>query len=265
MRFDGIKNFKDLGGIPCENGMQIRKGILFRSGALNKASLKDRIRLSERLKIHDVIDLRTALERHELPDAGVDGVNNIHIPVFEESVIGITHETGSEYSRFIRHSHDREAIRAIVPDMEQIYSYVMTDSAIVAKMGEAIKKVIENVLEDRKTLFHCSEGKDRAGALSSLLLALLGAEEETIYRHYASTNRTMKKKALLNSVLVLLAKQDYVAARKVWRASIADPAYIKLSFDVIKERFGSLESFFREGIGISDETRSRFRAAALCI
>lgn len=265
MKFDGIKNLRDLGGIPCEGGKPLRSGIIFRSDFLTKASQEDCRKISEQLHVDEIIDLRTCLELKEKPDAVVAGAEYIHIPIFEESVIGITHETGSDYGTFIRHSHDREAIRAFIPDMNQVYGYVMTDDAIIEKMAQAIRRVVDNVLAGKVSLFHCSEGKDRAGALAALLLSLLGADEKDIFADYEATNRVVKKKARLNTVLVFLLKRDALAAKKIWRASIADPAYIKLSFDVIKNRFGSMDNFFVQAAGISDELRSQFRSKALSI
>ena len=262
-KFKGLKNFRDLGGIRTSDGRKVKRGILFRSDCLFKATKEDCGLLSG--LIHNIIDLRTNLEIEEKPDALVPGVRNIPIPVFTESVIGITRDTGSDYSSFIRHSHDRKAIRAIIPDMNEIYSYVMSDKMIVEKMGEALRKIVDNVIEGRRTLFHCSQGKDRAGAVAALTLSLLGVGREEVFEDYERTNKVLRPKAVLDSVLVCLLKLDPVAARKVYRASIADRSYIKASYDTIDRIYGSVEEFFRKAVGITDELRDRFRAAALSI
>lgn len=257
-----MKNFRDLGGIMAADGRRVRNGLIFRSDNLFKITPADCSVLSGLVK--EVIDLRTRLEMKEKPDVAIDGVENIPIPVFKESVIGITHETGSDYGHFIVHCHDKKAIRAIIPDMDKIYSYVMTDSDIVDKIGEAIRRIVDNALASRPTLFHCSEGKDRAGAVAALTLSLLGVGREEIFADYAATNRVVRRKAIINAILVTILKLDPVAGRLVYRSSIADPAYIRASFDVIDELYGSPEKFFRERIGISDELRERFRSAVLC-
>lgn len=265
MKFEGIKNLRDLGGIRTSDGRTVKPGLIFRSASLFKATAADMKRISESLGIREIIDLRTGLEKSEKPDASVEGVFNLHIPIFAESAIGITHETGADYSSFIRHSRDRKAILDIVPDMKRIYAEVVLDQDIVAKMGEAIREIIDNVINGKATLFHCSEGKDRAGAIAAFTLYLLGVSEKDVLRDYTATNKVVKAKAAINAVMVAVFKLHPKAAARVWRASIADPAYLKNSFDVVKEHYGSVERFIREFMGIPDDLRDQFRSRALSI
>lgn len=265
MKFEGIQNLRDLGGHRGAGGKLVKPGLLFRSADLFSASPSDAQRVASELKVAEIIDLRTNMEKEEKPDVEIGGVGNQHVPIFAESAIGITHETGANYSAYIRRTRDRKAILDIVPDMTAIYGRVVLDDDIVAMMGKAIRQVIDNVLNDRPTLFHCSEGKDRAGAIAAFILCLLGVPEEDVVRDYAATNKSVRAKALLNAVLVAVFKLHPKAAVKVWRASIADPAYLKHSFDVIRKNYGSLETFMRDGLGISDELRDQFRSRALSI
>lgn len=265
MKFEGIQNLRDLGGHRTAEGKHVKPGLLFRSAALSNASSADAERLATELKVAEIIDLRTNLEKAEKPDVEIPGINNIHIPIFAESTIGITHETGANYSAYIRNSRDRKAILEIIPDMMKIYGMVVVDDDIVAMMGKAIRRLIDNVLNDRPTLIHCSEGKDRAGAIAAFTLYLLGVPEKQVIRDYAATNKNVWKKALLNSILVAVFKLHPKAAVKIWYASIADLAYLKHSFDVIRGRYGSVENFMRDALGVSDELRDQFRSRALSI
>jgi protein tyrosine/serine phosphatase len=45
----------------------------------------------------------------------------------------------------------------------------------------------------------------------------------------------------------------------VWRGSLAKPNYIKGVFEAIESDYGTMENFFREALGISDELRDAFR------
>ena len=261
-KIKGIKNFRDLGGLLTGDGRRVREGIIFRSGMLFKMKEKHYERL-RKLGIKDNLDLRTPIEIAEKPDPAIEGINNIHIPIFTDSVLGITHETGSDYATYIRKTDSIEKIMNFIPDMKTVYGYVMTDENIIDKLGEALRRVIDNVIEHRVTLLHCSEGKDRAGALSALLLILLGVPEEDVYAEYELSNKALKPRARLNAVLVCLLKRNLKLSRRIWNASIADPDYIKTSFEVITQRYESLEAFLRDRLGIDDHLRERFRCAAL--
>lgn len=263
MKFEGIRNLRDLGGITGADGRKVKAGLLYRSASLFGATASDMERLFGELGIRQVIDLRTNLEKEEKPDPHIEGIHNLHIPVFHESAIGITHETGANFSAFIRHSRDRKAILDFVPDMTRIYVKAVLDPGVVARMGETIRCIIDNILNDRPTLFHCSEGKDRAGAIAAFTLCLLGVSEQDVLLDYAATNKAVKPKAMLDTFLVTVFKLHPRAALKVWKASIADPAYLKNSFDAIRARYGSLETYLRDAIGITDALRDRFRAKVL--
>ena len=259
----GLSNLRDLGGIRAADGRRVREGLFFRSDSLHRIGPLTCTLLRDKLRVATIIDLRTPLEMEEKPDVPVEGVEWIAIPVFDESVIGITRESGADYGKFIRHSNDRQAIRAIIPDMVKIYSGVMADPQIVSKIAQVLQKMISNAQAGKATLFHCSQGKDRTGAVSSLLLALLGVDRRTIYREYSHTNRIVGPKAFRDFLLVLLFKLDPKAAWLVWKASIADSDYMRAAFQTIDRLYGSPEAMFRDVMQISDASRDALRAAAL--
>ena len=135
----------------------------------------------------------------------------------------------------------------------------MKEKSVLEMTGKVMRQVISNTLEWKSTLFHCSWGKDRAGVLAAFLLSLLGVGMEEIVKDYTYTNRAVRSKAIQYAVLVFLFKQDRVAARKVWRCSLAKPNYIRGVFESIDSDNGSTENFFREALDISDELRDAFR------
>lgn len=259
----GLSNLRDLGGIRAADGRRVREGLFFRSDSLHRIGPLTCSLLRDKLHVATIIDLRTPLEMEEKPDIVVEGVESVAIPIFDESAIGITRESGADYGKFIRHSTDRQAIRAIIPDMMKIYSDVMAVPQIVSKIALVLQTMIANAQAGRATLFHCSQGKDRTGAVSSLLLALLGVDRSTIWREYSHTNRIVGPKALRDSLLVLLFKLDPKAAWLVWKASIADADYMRAAFQTIDRLYGSPEQMFRDIMGISDSQRDALRNAAL--
>lgn len=261
MKFDKLKNLIDLGGVRLVNGLHTRHGLIFRAGAMNSLSDDDCARLSDGLGVHTIIDLRTNLELEERPDVKVPGTNYVHIPMFTESVFGISKERGSDIGTYVKHTWNRKAILAAIPDMMGIYSSVMTDRQIVDRIGEAMHLVINNVIEGRPTLFHCSQGKDRTGVLASLLLLLLGGDRETVLAEYERGGRVNRIKAVVEFILVSIFKLDPKAALDIYHAELAEKRFIASSLDTIDRVYGSTDALFRDCLGISDELRGKFRAA----
>ena len=254
----GLRNLHDLGGTALSDGRIIRRGLILRSDSLDRIPQESITKITQELKVATVIDLRTPLEVEEHPDVAIAGVEYVHIPIFTENVIGITREHGSDIGKAIRKVWSHKKIHAMLPDMDAIYANVMRDRAIVEKISRVIHIVIENALAGRTTLFHCSQGKDRTGAVSALLLELLGANRETIVDNYVSGGRVYRGKALKDAILMVLVKTDPRGARIAYRSNLAKREFIEQSFRSIEECYGSLQQFFRNTLGITDECRSNF-------
>ena len=67
LAFEGVTNFRDLGGYPTADGRRTRWGRVFRSDALHRFTPEDRRRY-ESLHLHAVYDLRGDLERERHPN-----------------------------------------------------------------------------------------------------------------------------------------------------------------------------------------------------
>ena len=94
---------------------------------------------------------------------------------------------------------------------------------------------------------HCTSGKDRTGWAVAALLALLGVPEATIREDFVRSND-----------LVLPA---YRASIDAFAAAGGEPAvaravlgvraeYLAAAFDEVKARYGTVEGYFAEGLGI---------------
>ena len=77
----GVRNFRDVGGLPTTDGRRVRDGVLFRSGHLAHASEQDAEFLAS-LGLHTVFDFRNrddiALEG---PDTDLPGTRNLNLPL----------------------------------------------------------------------------------------------------------------------------------------------------------------------------------------
>ncbi|MGN0734676.1 MAG: tyrosine-protein phosphatase [Anaerovoracaceae bacterium] len=100
--FEKISNARDMGGLRTAQGRIISSGLLIRSANLSDATETDKKILREKYRLSKIIDLRTEIERNEMPDSSMKIVDYLPIPIFDESVAGISHEKKAATNRFLR-------------------------------------------------------------------------------------------------------------------------------------------------------------------
>ena len=163
LRINRRHNLRDLGGFPVGEDRKVRYGVLYRSGNLYNLSKKD----SEKLinaGISLIIDIRTPIEVEENPDVILPGVTYIYTPFLTDSTVGITHNTGSNPVLIVKKMrHDKQALLNLLPNMEELYLKMVTDSNTKKQIGKALSELIDAVLDGKRVLFHCTAGKDRTG------------------------------------------------------------------------------------------------------
>lgn len=252
--FDGIQNARDLGGLRTTDGFVIRPGCLLRSANLADASEADVLSLREKWCLEKIIDLRTGTERRERPDVAVGSADCIPIPVFDEQMVGISHEQGSGVGRIVEE----------VPVMEHLYRMMVTEEFCRKNLGKAAACVMEHDFDQGSVLWHCTEGKDRCGLLSVVLLLALGVDREQIMEDYLLTNEVNGPKAEGYYRRVLASGRGEREAGAVRDAFLAKASYLEEAFSAMDEQYGNTEGFLCKGLCLSKHTISAFRKHLLC-
>ena len=168
--FEGITNFRDLGGYRTRTGSAVRWGLVFRADALHGLSPAD-LAVYDRLGLRTVYDLRGDVEREERPNPVPSRVLTVlgrpaDAPAPERSVTGQSVADGETVLR-------------------DLYVGLIDHAAI--QIGELFGGLAgEGGLP---AVFHCHAGKDRTGIVAALLLEALGVERETVLDDYELTAR----------------------------------------------------------------------------
>ena len=213
-----IENIRDLGGIKAAEGKRIRENRLIRSAKLTKASADD---LSYLRKVHHldtVLDIRSPEEIGKEPDQTGD-LNYLNIPVF----IRYRNSIGEEQIL----AHD-------LPDpvefMKDTYVQLISDPEYVEGIRKIIIAIIEHTKKEGAILWHCSEGKDRCGLISAIVLKMLGVSDEEIMKDYILTNRTAipRAKEALEQLKPKIGKET---VEKLYPAAIANETYLKAAME----------------------------------
>jgi protein-tyrosine phosphatase len=154
--FDGLLNFRDLGGRPVNGGGVVRPGVLYRSDSLAYASTADADRLVNALGVATVVDLRGDREialrgRGPLADLSV---KYIHAPIVDVS------------------PGDGDLARHYV--------------AMLAERGASVAALLRRLTESPAlpVIVHCEAGRDRTGVVVATILGLVGVPDDVISADY---------------------------------------------------------------------------------
>ena len=227
-----ISNKRDLGGLKTKDGKTIRPGMIIRSAQLGEAEESDLNGIST------IIDLRTIAEREEKPDQAC-GREYLPIPIFEkvnEGIDGVSHEEKKQQS--------------LIPDMAVLYGILMRVYA--DNFRKILKTILEHDYSKGAVLWHCTEGKDRCGMTTALVLEALGVDRDTILEDYLKTNLINLPKAAKVREKLLETHGEEVA-EGAYRAYIADEKYIRAAW----EEMGG--DYIRGRLGITEEELEAFR------
>jgi protein-tyrosine phosphatase len=228
--YDGLVNFRDLGGLPVTGGGRVRDGVLFRSDSLCYASAADAEHLIGVLNLATVIDLRESVEiadfgRGPVGDAGLGYLN---LPIGDVP----TATTRAEF-----------------------YLGVMTT------YGPAIADIIRTLVSPQAlpAVIHCHVGCDRTGAVAAAILSLIGVPEPDVAADYARSRRAndvIRQRARDRRAMLGLPQMDdaYYAA---WdpRAEI-----MVETLGLLRARWGGIEGWAAD-VGLTAVDIAAIRSA----
>lgn len=219
-----MKNFREL------SYGNIKKGMLFRSEELSNASKEDGdFLLKKGIKV--IVDIRTTSEQIKKPDMDIPGIKHISLPLFEPANLD---KPSVEERRKLN-----------VQGLELTNMTVIYRQLAGRKRSEAWSEIFNILIENDGVLFHCSEGKDRTGVVSAIILTALGIDIDTVYKDYLLTNE---------SPLFLVPSPDFLVGSGlddsqkmvVFNHFKAHKEYLDAFFDEINKVYGSIDAFLAD-------------------
>ena len=125
---------------------------------------------------------------------------------------------------------------------------------------ENLKAVVRYIVTSREKIYiHCTEGKDRTGVISAIILLILGVSKEEIYRDYLLTNKTNNRKAYLLYFAILFGKFNLKDAKKARDLYLAKSEYLDVLFDYISDNYESVEDFVYNGLDLTEKEVEGFK------
>lgn len=251
--FASIPNLRDLGGYTTREGAVVRQKTLYRSDQFNPVS-RDDLRRLQALNLKTAFDLRTEEERAQRPDQLPQGVAIVPLDVLAGTPQSDTAKV-EQWMRTPSEANKNLGDGKAAKNFEKAYRDLVSQPGARAAYRQLFLS-----LADRGTLpavVHCATGKDRTGWAAAALLTLLGVPKETVMQDFLRSN---------DYILPVYQRitQAFVAAGG--DASIppalfgVQPAYLEAAFDEVEKKYGSIERYFSDALGIDSATREALRA-----
>ncbi|WP_435884776.1 tyrosine-protein phosphatase, partial [Streptomyces toxytricini] len=250
-RLAGVRNFRDVGGLPTLDGRRVRSGRLYRSGHLAHATETD-AEFLESLGLHTVFDFRNAVDQAlEGPDIPLSGVRNLNIPLSDPAA-------GEEFWTMVRDG-DTERLRSILGDGKAAARMADSYRAMVVQRTAEHARVLHALAEDSvPALMHCAAGKDRAGVAVAVTLLALGVQREAILADYLESNAPHRRYRVRPGSGIPEARSPE-AAELLAPLFDARAAYLGAAFDTIDAQWGGTDRYLAEGLRLSAATLDRLR------
>ncbi|MGW0666881.1 tyrosine-protein phosphatase [Streptomyces sp. NPDC002746] len=251
----GVRNFRDVGGLPTSDGRRVRYGRLYRSGHLAAATPEDAAFLGG-LGLHTVFDFRNAADlKLDGPDVELPGVRNVNVPLTDPA-------DGSEFWRMVRDGNMDE-LRQILGGGKGTDRMVASYRSIILDRTAEHSRVLHALAEDSvPALMHCAAGKDRAGLSIAISLLAVGVGRETIEADYLKSNDTHRRYRVRRSDTSAAGMSPEVM-ELLSPLFGAHSEYLGAAFATIDETWGGTDRYLSEGLKITPETRERLRERLL--
>lgn len=241
--YQGVNNFRDLGGYATLDGRHTRWGMLYRSDRLSELTKRDLLYFHH-LDVHSVVDFRSDSERQEAPDQLPQSsmINLITLPITPFDDPTITRQISERIKRGRMEGLDTRKL--IIEDYRR---FATTHTPL-------FRRYLQIVLEaaGRPVLFHCSAGKDRTGFAAAITLRLTGVSEETILYDYMLSNDYFLPAYRRQIEYMRLVHGEAAAAFALKFAEVKSE-YLLTAFRAIDETYGSFERYVREGLDLREE------------
>ncbi|MFE0729150.1 tyrosine-protein phosphatase [Streptomyces antibioticus] len=251
----GVRNFRDVGGLPTVDGRRVRHGVLFRSGHLAHATEEDSAFLAS-LGLHTIFDFRNAADQKlEGPDVELPGVRNVNLPLSDPA-------DGAEFWKMVRDG-DLDQLRGILGDGKAADRMIASYRTIVVERTAEHSRVLHALAEDSvPALMHCAAGKDRAGLSVAVTLLAVGVERDAIVADYLESNAKHRRYKVHRSGS---ASSAYTPEVMELLSPLFDARaeYLAAAFDTVEATWGGVDTYLEQGLGLTPATRELLRERLL--
>ena len=242
LNFEGISNFRDLGGYRAADGRQVQWGALYRAGTLAHSS-KAHLQGLEQLNLKTLIDFRSAAEKEQEPNRLPDpvGFSVVEIPTLDDGNKAMVGE--------IMERIETGNFEGLNPNQMMLDANRQFASTFTPQFRQFIETVQE--ANGAPIVWHCSAGKDRTGFAAAILLRILGVPQNMVMQDYMASKQHALE-ARKSQLLLLRLFKGQEAADKLAVLMGVEEAWLKAAFEEIDSTWGSFDNYVRDGLKLAD-------------
>ena len=251
LEFEGVPNFRDYGGYATACGRGLKPALLYRSGNHHRATEAD-LEAMAGLGLTVVVDLRRRAERDREPSRRWTGfaaeviendIGDVGKP-WEEELKGA--DPTPEFFRSVSHGWYRR--NPFEPRLLDLYARYF--AALAATDGAV--------------LVHCAAGKDRTGLLVALTHHLAGVHRDDLIEDFLLTNTAVPPSQIPLVAGLITRHTGKAPSDEALRIAMGVHAPdLEASFEVMEARYGSLDGYLEQALGVDTVKRDAIAARLL--
>ena len=247
-----VHNARQLGGYQIGN-QRIKDNLLLRTAKISELSKEDSTLLCDQYKVQCIYDFRGKEESLSAPDVipGKARYVSLALSFSEgESQFDTKFENEAQMIGMLLKYADHPSIQAMCTSM---YDLIFFEESSQKVYRQFFSDLLTVEPENGAVLWHCTQGKDRAGSASAMLLAALGANRELIMADF------ILSKCYYDPIASQI-KTETEAQKNVINTLIsANPEIFGATLDKVDAKYGSLRNYLTECIGVTPEMMNVLR------
>ena len=239
-------NARQLGGYQIGN-QRIKENLLLRTAKISGLSEEDSMLLCDKYKVQCIYDFRGKEESISAPDVIPGKARYLSLAL---SFTGDDHKTDTKFENeeqmigMLLQYADHPSVQAMCTSMYDLIFFEESSQEVYRQFFADLLTVDP---KEGAVLWHCTQGKDRAGSASAMLLAALGADRELIMTDFILSKDYYDP-------MVSRIKTETESQKKVINTLIsANPEIFEATLDKVDAKYGSLRKYLTECIGVTPE------------
>lgn len=242
-------NARQLGGYRIGD-KTIKSNLLLRSGNLAALNAEDSARLAEVYDLQRIYDFRSKDEATSAPDVIPGKADTLSLSVS----FAVANESDKKQIEGVK--DERQLIGYLLEYAEdpylqalcsELYDNILFGASSQAMYRAFFADLVQMDPAQGAVLWHCTQGKDRAGCASALLLAALGAGRDLIMADFALSG------AYYDPMVQRIETKTEAQKTVILTLLSVNTTIFEATLDKIDEQYGSLQNYLKECLGVTDD------------
>ena len=246
-----VHNARQLGGYVIGD-KQIKEDLLIRSARLSSLSEADSTLLADKFRLQRVYDFRGNDETQSAPDVipGNAAYLSLALSFASSNSPSVHFETEAERIAMLLENAENPLVQELCNTMYDKIFFEKSSMEVYRRFFEDLASIDP---DNGAVLWHCTQGKDRGGSASAMLLAALGADRSLIMADFELS------KSYYDSFTSSI-KTETEAQRHVISTLISvNPVVFEKTLDKVDAEYGSLRNYLTKCLGVTDEMMETLR------